>query len=249
MRSKNTPALESSRVADVDTFETGKVERQAKDAKRQTPNAERERPVTVVVADDHPVIRAGLVQVLNSQKDIRVIGEAADGSEACAIYEQLLPDVMILDLRLPKMDGLQVLRELASLKLPRPRAIIMTSYDSDHDVSQAVRLGAKAFLLKLAESEEILEAVRRVARGESFFSPEIGLRLAESMSRPELSQREIQVLQKLAIGKSNKEIGAALYITEGTVKYHVKSILKKLDAVGRAEAIAIAVKRGWVHIT
>jgi len=205
--------------------------------------------ITVVVVDDHPVIREGLVDILNSQKDISVVGQAADGFEACAVYKQLLPDVLMLDLRLPKKDGVQVLRELASVKVPIARVIIMTSFDSEHDVCQAARAGAKAFLHKMADPEQIREAVRRVARGEKFFPPDIGLRLVEAMSQAELSRREIQVLEKLADGKSNKEIGSALQITEGTVKYHVKAILRKLDAIGRAEAIAIAVRRGLVRMS
>ena len=201
-----------------------------------------------MVIDDHPVIREGLTEILHGAKDIRVVGQAADGSEACAMYKQLLPQVMILDLRIPKMPGIQVLRELGSLRHRRPRVIIMTAFDSDRAVCQAVRAGAKAFLQKIADPQQIREAVRRVARGESFFPPDIGVRLLVSMSKPQLSPREIQVLEKLANGKSNKEIGAALYITENTVKHHVKSILKKLDAVCRTEATTIALRRGWVQL-
>ena len=193
-----------------------------------TKSHEDSHKITVLVVDDHPVIREGLTEILRGAKDIRVVGQAADGSEACAMYKQLLPQVMILDLRIPKMAGLQVLRELGSLRHRPPRVIIMTSFDSDQAVSQAARAGAKAFLQKMADPQQIREAVRRVARGESFFPPDIGVRLLESMSKPQLSPREIQVLEKLANGKSNKEIGAALYITENTVKHHVKSILKKL---------------------
>ena len=204
--------------------------------------------ITVAVVDDHPVTREGLIEILNGEKDITVVGQAADGAEACVMYNQLLPQILMLDLRLPKMAGLQVLRELVSLKVPHPRVIVMTAFDSDHDLCQAVRAGAKAFLNKMTDPQQIREAVRRVARGENFFPFDIGLRLLESMSRPQLLPREIQVLEKLADGKSNKEIGAAFDITESTVKYYVKSILKKLGAVGRAEAVAIAVRRGWLQL-
>ena len=207
------------------------------------------RKITVVVVDDHPVIREGLVAILDSQKDISVIAQAVDGNEACTLYNQLLPEVLMLDLRLPEKDGLQVLRELMSRKAPRPRVIVMTSYDCDQDVCRSARAGAKGFLVKVADPQQIREAVRRVAQGETFFPPEIGSKLAESMQHPELSARETQVLDNLALGRSNKEIGGALHISEGTVKYHLKSILKKLDAVGRAEAIAIAVRRGWVQVS
>jgi len=205
-------------------------------------------PITVVVADDHPVVRQGLTEILNSQNDIKVIAEAADGEEACQLYNQLLPDVLMLDLRLPKKDGLQVLLELMSRRVSRPRVVIMTTYDCEQDVCRAARAGAKAFLVKVAGAQQIREAIRRVAEGETFFSPEIGLKLAESLSHPELSKREIQVLQHLACGKSNKEIGCALYVCEGTTKSHIRSIFRKLNALGRAEAIAIAARRGLLQV-
>jgi two-component system, NarL family, response regulator len=217
-------------------------------AQRQAPKAERPTPITVVVADDHPVTRRGLTAILNSQEDIKVVAEAANGEEACKVYDQLLPDVLMLDLRLPKKDGLQVLLELMSRRVSRPCVIIMTTYDCEQDIFQAARAGAKAFLVKVAGAQQIREAVRRAAEGETFFSPEIGLKLAEALSYPELSKREIQVLQHVACGESNKEIGCALYVCEGTIKYHIRSILRKLNAIGRAEAIAIAARRGLVYL-
>ena len=204
--------------------------------------------ITVVVADDHPVIREGLVKILESAKDIKIVVEAEDGEEVCVLYDRLRPDVLVLDLRLPKKDGIQVLHQLMSRRLSKPRVIIMTSYDSEHEICQAARAGAKAFLVKVADPQQIREAVRRVAEGESFFPPEIGLKLAEALSYPELSKRETQVLQHMACGKSNKEIGCALYVCEGTIKYHISSILRKLNALGRAEAIAIAARRGLLHV-
>jgi DNA-binding CsgD family transcriptional regulator len=138
--------------------------------------------------------------------------------------------------------------ELMSRRVSRPRVVIMTTYDCEQDVCRAARAGAKAFLVKVAGAQQIREAVRRVAEGETFFSPEIGLKLAEALSYPELSKREIQVLQHLACGKSNKEIGCALYICEGTIKSHISSILRKLNALGRAEAIAIAARRGLLQV-
>ena len=203
--------------------------------------------IGVVLADDHPVIRQGLARILNSQKDIEIVAEASDGEEACKLYDRLSPDVIILDLRMPKKDGLQVLLELMSRRGSKPRIIVMTSYDSEEDIRRALSAGAKAFLVKESHPQLIREAVRRVAQGESFLPLEIASKLAESMCHPELSKRETQVLQYLARGRSNKEIGRALYISLGTVKQHVKSILGKLDAVGRAEAIAIAARRGLIH--
>jgi two-component system NarL family response regulator len=177
-----------------------------------------------------------------------VIGEAGDGEEVCQLYDKLSPDVVLLDLRMPKKDGLHVLIELMSRRLRKARIIVMTCHDREQDICNAFRAGAKGFLAKDADPQQIREAVRKVAEGESFITPEISFRLAEWMSSPELSQREIQVLRSLAQGKSNKEIGQALFISEGTVKSHVRSILGKLNAVGRAEAMAIAVKRGLISL-
>ena len=207
-----------------------------------------ESPVRVVVADDHPVILEGLIKILNSQKDIRVVASAADGEEVTKLYYQFRPDVLILDLRLPKKDGLQVLNELMARGNSKPRAIIITTFDCEQAIFQTVRAGAKGYLVKVADPQEIREAVRRVAKGETFFPSEIGLKLAKSISSPRLSKREMEVLGSLASGKRNKEIGRALDISEGTIKYHVKSILRKLDVIGRAEAVAVATRRGIIQL-
>ena len=207
-----------------------------------------ESPVRVVVADDHPVILEGLIKILNSQKDIRVVASAADGEEVTKLYYQFRPDVLILDLRLPKKDGLQVLNELMARGNSKPRTIIITTFDCEQAIFQTVRAGAKGYLVKVADPQEIREAVRRVAKGETFFSSEIGLKLAKSISSPRLSKREMEVLGSVASGKRNKEIGRALEIGEGTIKYHVKSILRKLDAIGRAEAVAVATRRGIIQL-
>ena len=206
-----------------------------------------ESPATVVVADDHPIILEGLIKILNSQKDIRVVASAADGEEVRKLYYEFLPDVLILDLRLPKKDGLQVLNELMARGNSKPRVIIISTLDCEQAIFQTVRAGAKAYLAKVADPEEIREAVRRVAKGETFFPSEIGLKLAKAVSSPRLSKREMEVLESLARGKSNREIAHALDVSEGTIKYHVKSILRKLNVIGRAEAIAVATKRGIIQ--
>ena len=205
---------------------------------------EKPKKISVLIADGHPVVRLGLAAILNSQNDIEIVAEATDGEEACELYDQHSPDVLMLDLRMPKKDGLQIVTELMSRPVSKPRIVVMTSHDSEQNIRQTLSAGAKAFLRKCSYPQQIRDAVRRVAQGESFLPPEIGLKLAESMSRSELSKRETQVLHYLALGRSNKEIGRALYISEGTVKHHVKSILSKLDAMGRGEAIAIAARRG-----
>jgi two-component system, NarL family, response regulator len=204
--------------------------------------------IRVLIADDHPVVREGLVTILKSAKDISVVAEAADGEETCELYSQLTPDVLLLDLRMPEKDGLQVIIDLMSHGKPRPRIIVMTTYEREGDVCRALKAGAKGYLVKGADPQQIREAIRKVAAGQSLLQPEIASKLAESMGHPELSVRELQVLQSIALGKSNKEIGQVLYISETTVKGHVKSILSKLDAIGRAEAMFIANRRGIIQM-
>jgi len=203
--------------------------------------------IRVLIADDHPVVREGLAAILRSERDIEVVAEATDGVHACALYDQHLPDVVILDLRMPRKDGLQVVTELMSSRRPKPRIIVMTTYETEEDVRRALQAGAKAYLVKGALPEQILETLRRVAGGEALVPARIASVLTESLSRPELSPRELQVLRQMAAGDSNKEIGQKLNITEHTVKAHVKAILLKLSAVGRTEAIAIAMKRGLLR--
>ena len=202
--------------------------------------------ITVMIVDDHPVVREGLAAIFKSQKDIKVVGEASNGEEACEMSDQLFPDVLLLDLRMPKKDGLQVINELSGRRGPKPRIIVMTTYESEEDIRRTLKAGARGFLAKGTAPQQIRDAVRRVAQGESLLPPSIASKLAESMAHPELSERELQVLQYMASGRSNKEIGQVLYISENTVKAHVKSILAKLDAMGRTEAIAIATKRGLI---
>jgi two-component system, NarL family, response regulator len=203
--------------------------------------------IRVLIADDHPVVREGLAAILRSEPDIQVVAEAADGAHACALYDQHLPDVVILDLRMPRKDGLQVVTELMSSRRPKPRIIVMTTYETEDDVRRALQAGAKSYLVKGALPEQILETVRRVAAGEALVPFKIASVFTESLARPELSPRELQVLRRLAAGDSNKEIGQMLQITEHTMKTHVKSILMKLGATGRTEAIAIAIKRGLIR--
>jgi two-component system NarL family response regulator len=203
--------------------------------------------IRILIADDHPVVREGLAAILRSEPDIQVVAEAADGVQACTLYDQHLPDVVILDLRMPRKDGLQVVTELMSSRRPKPRIIVMTTYETEEDVRRALHAGAKGYLVKGALPEQILETVRRVAGGEALVPASIASVLTESLSHPELSPRELQVLRQMAAGESNKEIGQKLNITEHTVKAHVKAILLKLNAVGRTEAIAVAMRRGLLR--
>ena len=203
--------------------------------------------IQIVIADDHPVVREGLTAILELEEDLKVVGQAHDGEEACRLYRQLSPDILILDLRMPKKDGIEVVTELMSLR-PRPRIIILTHSAKAEDLRRALAAGAKSYLLKGAEPEQVCDTIREVFAGKSSLPRDLASKLVDSMAQPELSERELEILKKMALGKSNKEIGQALYISEYTVKNHVRSILKKLNAIGRTEAIAIASGRGLVNI-
>jgi two-component system NarL family response regulator len=203
--------------------------------------------IRVLVADDHPIVRQGLIANITPQRDMTVVAEAGDGVEALAQIKEHLPDVVVLDLRMPRLDGLQVLSEIAAARLSS-KVIVMTTFENEEDVHRAIKAGARAYLLKDSSQEEILDAIRRVSLGETYLPARIVQKVAEGMRKPELSPREIEVLQCVADGKSNKEIGVQLFIAEGTVKTHVKSLLEKLAVVGRTAAIREAVHRGLVRL-
>lgn len=203
--------------------------------------------IRILICDDHPVVREGLVTMLTRQNDIRVIGEAKDGEEACQLYDKLLPDILLMDLRMPKKDGLEVIAELMS-RTPSPRIVVMTTYEATEDIRLALTAGAKGYMLKDAESPQVCDCVRRVFAGESVLPPAVATKLVDSLAQPELSERELRILKQLCTGKSNKEIAQKLYISESTVKHYAKSVFKKLGAVCRSEAIAKGVKRGLIRI-
>jgi two-component system NarL family response regulator len=204
--------------------------------------------IRVIIADDHPVIRDGLRSIFESEKDFRVVAEATDGEETCQLCNQLFPDVLLLDLRMPKKDGLQVIAELLSRAGgPKPKIVVMTACEGDEDIRRALKSGAKGYLSKGADLLEIREAVRKVAAGESVLPADVAAKLAQSMARPEISERELSVLQYIANGRRNKEIAQLLCLSESMVKVYASSILKKLNAVGRTEAVAVATRRGLLR--
>ena len=203
--------------------------------------------IGVLLADDHPVVRDGLAAIVNQQSDMRVVAEAGDGEEAIALYERHHPDVVVLDLRMPKRDGLAVVQQVLALN-PKACILIMTTYDGDEDIFQCLSQGAKGYMLKDAPRAEILAAIRAVSEDRPYTSSTIAAKALQRMGRPSLTQREADVLQLLAQGRSNKDIARRLSITEGTAKTHVKAILTKLDAISRTEAVAVAQRRGLIHL-
>jgi DNA-binding NarL/FixJ family response regulator len=207
--------------------------------------------IRILVADDHPIVRDGLVAILSTQSDFQVVGEAATGEEVVRQVEGLHPDVILLDLEMPEMDGVEALRRIR-LDHPESQAIVFTAFDTDERILAAVRAGARGYLLKGAPREEIFKAVRVASQGGSLLQPMVASKLLQHVaepaaSLPALTLRELEVLRLLAQGKTNKEIAAALSITQRTAKYHVSSILRKLGAGNRTEALASAAKLGLIE--
>ncbi|HZO90836.1 MAG TPA: response regulator transcription factor [Chthonomonadaceae bacterium] len=206
-----------------------------------------ENPIRVLVADDHPVVRRGLALMLKYEPDMEAIGEASSGREAVALFRLHRPEVTLMDLRMPDMDGVEAITSIRA-EFPAARIILLTTYDGDEDIYQGLRAGAQAYLLKDAPCEELLETIRVVYAGHKRIPPAVGAKLAEHMSGSELTARELEVLRLMAKGQSNQEIGVALCITEGTVKYHVNHILSKLAVTDRTQAVIVALKRGLASL-
>jgi DNA-binding NarL/FixJ family response regulator len=216
------------------------------DDKKKPSSAKKER-IRILVADDHSVVREGLVSLIKRKSDMVVVGEASNGREAVDLWKEHRPDVTVLDLRMPELDGVGAIKEIRELD-ENAHIVVLTTYDGDEDIYRAIKAGAKAYLLKDTARDALVETVRRVHAGETYLPPTLAAKLAERVSGEALSPREMEVLQRLAAGKSNKEIGAELFISEGTVKTHIKSIFTKLDVVTRTEAVATATRRGLIQL-
>jgi two-component system, NarL family, response regulator len=201
----------------------------------------------ILVVDDHPVVRHGLVALIDHQPDMCVVAEAATGRAAVEQFQLLRPDVVLMDLRMPELDGVEAIIQIRAAA-PQARVIVLTTYDSDEDIYRGLRAGAMGYLLKDAPAGELLGAIRAVAAGQKRIPLEVAAKLAERMNSPELTARELEVLRLLVTGQTNKEIGATLSIAEGTVRAHLNSIFQKLDAQDRTHAVTIAIRRGLAHL-
>ena len=211
--------------------------------------------IRILVADDHPMLREGLIAVLSTQQDLEVVGEAADGSEVVRLADSLKPDVILLDLEMPGLSGVAALEKLRDAD-STARTIIFTAYDTDERILGALRAGARGYLLKGAARAEIFDAIRTVHAGGSLLQPVVISKLLQTMSRGErreetepLTPRETEVLALLSQGLQNKEISARLFISERTVKFHVSSLMHKLGADNRTETVTIAAQRGLIQLT
>jgi DNA-binding NarL/FixJ family response regulator len=218
---------------------------------------DQETLIRILIADDHPVVRDGLAMMLGTQPDFAVVGQAASGRQALQMAQVLRPDVICLDLEMPDLDGVQVLETLQHSDL-EARVIVFTAYDDDERILSAVRLGARGYLLKGSPREELFRAIRVVYQGGSLLEPLVVTRLmdrlaqdanpSESMPSEALTEREMEVLALMAQGRTNREIASELFVTERTVKFHVSSILSKLNASNRTEAVSIAAQEGLVNL-
>ena len=203
-------------------------------------------PIRVLLADDHPIVRNGVSQILAEQPDIEVVAQAADGQTAVALYRRERPDVSLIDLRMPALDGAQVVEQIRR-EHPDAVLVVLTTFDADDDVERALMAGAKAYLLKDVSPADLVACVRTVHRGGTWVSPAVASKLVARMTRVQLTLREMTVLRLVAAGKPNRKIGEALNISEGTVKIHLSHLFEKLGATSRTDAVAKAAERGLIR--
>lgn len=204
-------------------------------------------PIKILIADDHPVVREGLVAMVNRQANMTVVAEAINGRELIAEFMLHRPDVTLVDLRMPQLDGIEAITAIRE-RVPSARFIVLTTYDDDADIQRSLEAGAKAYMLKDVPREELLSCIKSVHAGCTLIPPAIASKLAEAIGLPSPTAREIAVLELVAEGKSNREIAALLFITEGTVKSHLSALMGKLEASDRTQAVTIAIKRGLIRL-
>ncbi len=203
--------------------------------------------IRVLIADDHPIVRTGLAMMIEYESGMETVAEASNGIQAVELFRQLKPDVTLMDLRMPQMNGVDAIIAIRQ-EFPGARIVVLTIYDGDEDIYRGLHAGAKGYLLKDAPIDELLSAIRKVYAGYRYVPPGVGEKLAQRLSSPQLSDREQEVLCLVASGKNNQAIATALGITEGTVKFHVNNLLSKLKVSDRTQATILALKRGIVNL-
>jgi two-component system NarL family response regulator len=203
--------------------------------------------IQIMVVDDHHIVRQGLVALIGTLPDMKVVAQASDGAEAVDLYRAHRPDITLMDLRLPKQNGVDAITRIRE-EFPSARIIVLTTFDGDEDIYRALQAGAKGYLLKGMNADELTDAIRTVHGGKSRIPAIVAERLAERMGGPSLTGRELDVLKRIVGGRSNKEIASDLFISEATVKTHINSILSKLGVNDRTQAATTALQRGIVHL-
>jgi DNA-binding NarL/FixJ family response regulator len=203
--------------------------------------------IRILVADDHPVVRAGTIALIANESDMTVVAEAADGAEAVTLFDSYLPDVALIDLRMPVMDGITAMASIFSAH-PEARLLALTTYDGDADIYRALDSGACGYLLKDMLGRELIQSIRVAAAGKRVIPPVVASRLAEFKPRVDLTEREVEVLHLVAKGLRNKEIARVIGRTEGTVKVHLKHLMAKLGVEDRTEAVTLGLQRGIIHL-
>jgi two-component system NarL family response regulator len=206
-----------------------------------------DKKIRIIVVDDHAIVRQGFTALINTVPDMSVIAEGTDGQQAIELYREHQPDVMLIDLRMPELSGVEAIGAIRR-EFPAARLIVLTTYDGDEDIYRSLQAGAQGYLLKDVFFEDLEEAIRKVHSGARRIPAAVAERLAERMSGSELTSRELEVLQQIVAGKSNKEIGTHLNISEATVKSHINNILSKLGVSDRTQAATTALQRGIVHL-
>ncbi len=203
--------------------------------------------IRVLIADDHAIVRQGLATIINRDPEMTVIAQAEDGRQAIDCFREHQPDITLMDLRMPQVGGVEAITAICA-EFKSARIIVLTTYDGDEDIYSGLRSGAQGYLLKDANPNGLLNAIRTVYRGQQYIPPDVGAKLVQRLNNPELSERELEVLGLMAQGMSNSEIATALIIGESTVKSHVNRILSKLGVSDRTQAVIVAVKRGIVSL-
>lgn len=205
------------------------------------------RPIGVLSVDDHPLMREGIAALIDNQDDMRLVAGAANGREAILRFREHLPDVTLMDLRLPDMSGIEAMQAIRA-EFPEARIVMLTTFEGDVEIQRALEAGARGYLLKSMPPKELLEGIRHVHAGRKRIPPEVAAQLAEHFSEDPLTPREVEVLRHVAAGDRNKDIAERLSISEETVKVHVKHIMEKLAASDRTQAVSIALRRGIIHL-
>ena len=203
--------------------------------------------IRILVAEDHEIVRDGICAIISQQSDFTVVAEAENGEQAIQLYREQQPDVLLTDLKMPELEGVEAIAQIKA-EFPQAKIIILTTYDTDEDIYRGLRAGAKGYLLKDTSSEELANAIRTVHSGQKYVPQTVAMKLAERINNLELTSREMEVLKLLTKGKNNQEIGSILKITEGTVKFHANNIFSKLGVSDRTQAVITAFKRGLARL-